>query len=51
MTIDAEQGSEYGVPLSYSRGQKVLHPGRDQWRAIAEELLNDGWDVFSSPWT
>ena len=47
MTIDAEQGSEseYGVPVSYSRGQKVLHPSRDQWRSVVEELLNDGWDM------
>jgi NADH-quinone oxidoreductase subunit C len=47
VTIDAEheQEHEYGVPVSYSRGQKVLHPSREQWRAVAEELLNDGWDM------
>ena len=45
MTIDAEHDSEYGVPVSYSRGQKVLHPTRQQWRRVAEDLLNDGWDM------
>lgn len=45
MTTDAEHDTEYGVPLTYSRGQKVLHPDRSQWRALAEELLNDGWDM------
>jgi NADH-quinone oxidoreductase subunit C len=45
LTIDAEHGSEYGVPVSYSRGQKVLHPPPEQWRSVAEDLLNDGWEL------
>jgi NADH-quinone oxidoreductase subunit C len=47
VTTDAEheQEHEYGVPVSYSRGQKVLHPSREQWREVAEDLVNDGWDM------
>ena len=46
MTTDAEhEPPEYGAVASYSRGQKVLHPSREQWRELAEELLNDGWDM------
>jgi NADH-quinone oxidoreductase subunit C len=46
VTIDAEdEPPEYGTPVTRSRGQKVLHPSREQWREVAEQLLNDGWDV------
>ncbi|MFV0257013.1 MAG: NADH-quinone oxidoreductase subunit C [Acidimicrobiales bacterium] len=45
----AEEGagaeSAYGCPVSWSRSQRVIHPGRDQWSEVMAELLADGWDM------
>jgi NADH-quinone oxidoreductase subunit C len=39
-------GAGYGgVPETTWRGQRVLHPDRGGWRALAEALLADGWEV------
>jgi NADH-quinone oxidoreductase subunit C len=35
---------EYGVPVSRSRGQKVLHPPREQLRDVVATLRDDGFD-------
>jgi NADH/F420H2 dehydrogenase subunit C len=35
---------EHGVPVSWSRGQRVLHPSREQLRDIVVALRNDGYD-------
>jgi NADH-quinone oxidoreductase subunit C len=35
---------EHGVPVSSSRGQKVLHPTREQLHAVVEALRDDGFD-------
>ncbi|MGF1599810.1 MAG: NADH-quinone oxidoreductase subunit C [Acidimicrobiales bacterium] len=35
----------YGFPVTWSRGQRVIHPDRDAWRALAVELLADGWNM------
>ncbi len=35
----------YGCPLSHSRGQRVIHPGRGQWLDVAQQLLADGWNM------
>ncbi|MEZ5342905.1 MAG: NADH-quinone oxidoreductase subunit C [Acidimicrobiales bacterium] len=40
-----EVESAYGAPVSYSRGQRVIHPTVDTWRSTAEALLADGWNV------
>ena len=31
--------TRYGQPVTYSRGQTVIHVPRDQWRATAEALF------------
>ncbi len=35
----------YGCPFSHSRGQRVIHPSRDQWLQVAAQLLADGWNM------
>ncbi len=35
----------YGAPVTWSRGQRVIHPGREAWHATAEALLADGWNM------
>jgi NADH-quinone oxidoreductase subunit C len=34
----------HGVPVSWSRGQKVLHPSREQLREVVSALRDDGFD-------
>jgi NADH-quinone oxidoreductase subunit C len=34
---------EHGVPVTFSRGQKVLHPGRDDYLRVAKALHDDGF--------
>ena len=34
----------YGVPVSVSRGQAVLHPTREQLPATVATMRDDGWD-------
>jgi NADH-quinone oxidoreductase subunit C len=34
---------EHGVPVSYSRGQKVLHPSRDEYVRVAKALHDEGY--------
>ena len=34
----------HGAPVSYSRGQRVLHPTRDQLRAVVAALRDDGFN-------
>ncbi|HYF45273.1 MAG TPA: NADH-quinone oxidoreductase subunit C [Acidimicrobiales bacterium] len=33
----------YGVPLTDSLGQEVLHPSREQYRGVVEALCEDGY--------
>lgn len=42
-----DEGPEtaYGVPVTWSHGQRVLHPDKASWRATAITLLNDGWNM------
>lgn len=40
-----ELETAYGCPVSYSRGQRVIHPARDQWLDVAAHLLVDGWNM------
>ena len=35
----------YGAPVSYSRGQRVIHPTVEQWNETATNLFLDGWNV------
>jgi len=35
----------FGCPVSYSRHQRVIHVARDRWRAVATEMLADGWNM------
>src|SRR5688572_5105271 len=35
----------YGVPLTDSLGQEVLHPSREQYRDVVEALREDGYGV------
>ncbi|MCB0983233.1 MAG: NADH-quinone oxidoreductase subunit C [Ilumatobacter sp.] len=37
----------YGVPLSDSRGQRVLHPTREQYVALARTLLDETFTTCS----
>jgi NADH-quinone oxidoreductase subunit C len=34
----------HGAPVSWSRGQKVLHPSREQLRDVVSALRDDGFD-------
>jgi NADH-quinone oxidoreductase subunit C len=35
----------YGCPVTFSRGQRTIHPTRDQWLDVAGQLLADGWNM------
>jgi NADH-quinone oxidoreductase subunit C len=35
----------YGAPVTWSRGQRVIHPSRDNWYATARAILADGWNM------
>lgn len=35
----------YGCPVTYSRAQRVIHPNREQWLAVASSLLADGFNM------
>jgi NADH-quinone oxidoreductase subunit C len=37
--------TRYGCPVSYSRDQQIIHVERDSWKAVATELLADGWNM------
>ncbi len=37
--------TQYGVPESDSRGQRVLHPAREQYLPTVRALLADGFEV------
>ncbi|HEX7096293.1 MAG TPA: NADH-quinone oxidoreductase subunit C [Acidimicrobiales bacterium] len=43
-SAEPEVELEYGVPVSWSRGQKVLHPTREQLRDVVAALRDDGFD-------
>jgi NADH-quinone oxidoreductase subunit C len=43
-TTVAEPELRYGVPVSQSRGQAVLHPTREQLRDTVSAMRDDGWD-------
>jgi NADH-quinone oxidoreductase subunit C len=36
----------YGVPVTDSLGQEVLHPSREQYRGVVEALADDGYSVL-----
>lgn len=38
--------TEHGVPVSWSRGQRVLHPSREQLRDVVAALRNDGYQLI-----
>ena len=38
-------GTRYGVPVSDSRGQVVLHPSREQYHDVIEQAKNDGFNM------
>ncbi len=40
-----EVETAYGCPVTYSRGQKVIHPSRGEWLDVAVQLLADGWNM------
>jgi len=42
--VEPEPELEHGVPVSWSRGQKVLHPSREQLRDVVAALRDDGFD-------
>lgn len=35
----------YGCSYNHSRGQRVIHPTREQWLDVAQQLLADGWNM------
>jgi NADH-quinone oxidoreductase subunit C len=41
----AVDDASYGCPVSHSRGQRVIHPTREQWLDVATQLLSDGWNM------
>lgn len=44
-TPPPEPETMHGVPVSYSRGQKVLHPTREQLMKVAKALHEDGYHM------
>jgi NADH-quinone oxidoreductase subunit C len=46
-TGEAPAGPEtaYDCPVTWSRGQRVIHVPREAWTATAEALLADGWNM------
>lgn len=42
---EPEPETAYGALVSWSRGQRVIHPARDEWLATAKALLADGWNM------
>ena len=46
-TDSSDEGVEtrYGCPFAEVRGQVVVHPHRSSWRATAEAMLADGWNM------
>ena len=43
-SITEDQASGYGVPVSWSRGQPVLHATVDGYRGLVEHLKQDGFN-------
>jgi NADH-quinone oxidoreductase subunit C len=41
------QETLHGAPVSWSRGQQVLHPGRDYYIGVASGLREDGFEFCS----
>jgi NADH-quinone oxidoreductase subunit C len=39
--VEPVEQTAYGVPVTWSRGQRVLHPSRDDYRRVAEALHAD----------
>ncbi len=39
----ADEQTEYGSPVTWSRGQKVLHPSRERLVEVAQALRDDGY--------
>jgi len=37
--------TRHGAPVTYSRGQQVLHPTREQWVTVAKSLFDEGYLV------
>lgn len=46
---DEEAGPEvesaYGCPVTWSRGQRVIHVERERWLEVATTLLAEGWNM------
>ena len=42
---DVDAGILYGCSYNRSRGQRVIHPTREQWLDVATQLLADGWNM------
>lgn len=42
---DAAGETAYGCPVTYSRGQRVIHVDRSRWYGVAAELFADGWNM------
>lgn len=40
-----EPETEHGVPVTWSRGQRVLHPTREQYAGLVRTLHDDGFHV------
>lgn len=44
VSSDAD-GALYGCAYNHSRDQRVIHPTREQWLDVAQQLLADGWNM------
>ena len=46
-STDDESSNEslHGCPVTYSRGQKVVHPPRDQYVAVLKKLIDEGFTM------
>lgn len=42
-TREPVEPTAYGVPVTWSRGQRVLHPSRAEYRRVVEALHDDGY--------
>ena len=40
-----EPETAHGAPVSWSRGQRVVHPTRERYLAVVKGLIDDGFEV------
>ncbi len=47
MSATPDDESLFGAPVSNSRGQKVVHPSREQYVAVLKQAIDAGYTMCS----